>query len=180
MRHFLANVATYTIAALLLAGAGAFAWMRSSQLLLTDEAAVLERYEPSPAGEFRWQELGRSAYERNCANCHGEDGRGWDQYPGVGHTARLFTAQGGRDHVIDVHLYGLTSPRWRAPMPPMGHLHDAEMAAVINHVLTHYGNRAALSSETRLLRPADVAERRGQARSPSEVERRRPPLGGER
>lgn len=176
MRHFLANVATYTIAVLLLAGAGAFAWMRSAQLLLTDEAAVLERYEPSPAGEFAWAELGRSSYVRNCANCHGRDGQGWDQYPGVGHTGRLFAAPGGREYLIDVHLYGLTSRRWRAPMPPMGHLHDAEMAAVINHVLTNYGNGEALPAGTPLLLPADVAARRGQALSPAQVDRRRPSL----
>lgn len=176
MRHFLANVTTYTIAVLLIVGAAAFAWMRSAQVVLTRESAVLAAYQPAPTGEFAWTELGRDSYVRNCMNCHGGDGRGWDQYPGVGHTARLFNAPGGREYVVDVHLYGLTSSRWRAPMPPMGHLHDVEMAAVINHVLTHFGNQAALSAGARLLLPSDVAARREQRLSPAEVNGRRPAL----
>jgi mono/diheme cytochrome c family protein len=178
MRHFLANVATYTIAAMLLVGAALFAWMRSAQLVITDEAAVLARYEPTPAHEFRWEELGSDSYVRNCANCHGTEGEGWDQYPGLGHSASLFAAPGGRDHLVDVHLYGLASPRWRAPMPPMGHMHDAELAAVINHVLTRFGNRGRLPADARLYVPSDVASRRGLGLSPGEVEAARPPVPG--
>lgn len=176
MRHFLANVVTYTIGGLLVVGAGLFAWVRSSQLAITDESAVLARYQPTPAHEFRWRELGSSSYVRNCMNCHGRDGEGWDQYPGLSHTTELFSAPGGRDYVVDLHLYGLTSPRWRAPMPPMGHIHDTEMAAVINHVLTSFGNEARIDGAP-LYTPADIAARRGQRLSPREVDRRRPTGG---
>jgi mono/diheme cytochrome c family protein len=173
MRHFLANVATYTIAALLIGGAALFAWMRSAQVALTDERTVLARYEPAPAHEFRWRELGGSSYVRNCMNCHGREGEGWDQYPGLGHTAELFTAPGGREYVAELHLYGLASRRWRAPMPPMGHIHDAEMAAVINHVLTSFGNERRVQGIP-LYAPADIAARRGQRLSPRQVDQRRP------
>lgn len=174
MRHFLANLATYAIAALLVGGAALFAWMRSAQLVITDEAAVLAVYEPAPAHEFTWRELGRDSYVRNCMNCHGREGRGWDQYPGLGHAGALFAAPGGRDYLLDVHLYGLASPRWRAPMPPMGHMHDAELAAVLNHVLASFGNRRLLPADARLYLPADVAARRGQRLSPRAVDARRP------
>lgn len=174
MRHFLANVATYTIAALLLVGAALFGWLRSAQLALSDEPTLLARYEPAPAHEFRWAELGRSSYVRNCRNCHGAAGEGWDQYPGVGHTAALVAAPGGREYVIDLHLYGLTSGRWRAPMPPMGHLADVELAAVLNHLLTHFGSERRLPADAPLYLPADVAARRGLELSPAQVNARRP------
>lgn len=176
MRHFIANVATYTIATWLVVGAILFAWMRSAQLVLSNEPGVLARYEPAPAHEFEWQELGARSYLSNCAACHGREGEGWDQYPALRHASRLFTADGGRDYVLDVHLYGLTSDRWRAPMPPMGHLVDVEMAAVINHVLTHFGNEHVAVPEDSLYLPADVAVRRGQRVSPWQVNARRPAL----
>src|SRR5690606_35659703 len=96
MRHFLANVATYGIAGLLVVGAALFAWARSSQLTVTDEVAVLAQYEPHPSGEFRWQDLGARSYERNCSTCHLRDGSGWDQYPPLDHTRTLAAADGGR------------------------------------------------------------------------------------
>jgi mono/diheme cytochrome c family protein len=173
MRHFLANLATYAIAIFLLAGAGVFALMRSGQVVVTTESAVLAGHVPETGAEFRWRELGESSYRRNCANCHGDDGRGWDQYPALSSTAELFRASGGREYVIDLHLYGLASDRWRAPMPPMGHLQDVEMAAVINHVLTHFGNQGMVP-ESGLLRPDDIAARRGAGLSPARVDRRRP------
>jgi mono/diheme cytochrome c family protein len=174
MRHFLVNLATYLIAAVIVLGAGLFAWVRSAQLVLSDETTVLAKYAPVEAHEFEWQALGVFGYERNCANCHGRAGGGWDQYPGVDHTARLFAAPGGREYVVDLHVYGLASPRWRVPMPPMGHMSDVELAAVLNHVLTHYGNQLELPRDARLYMPADIAARRGQRLRPPDVDRLRP------
>jgi len=173
MRHFLANVATYTIAIGLVAGAALFAWMRSAQLVISSETAILARYEPVPP-DADLTELGQIAYKRNCMACHLGEGQGWDQYPGLGHTVDLFQAAGGREYIIDLHLYGLTSPRWRAPMPPMGHMSDVELAAVLNHVLRNYGNEAQLTPETQYYTPDDIASRRGMDRSPREVNATRP------
>ena len=96
MRHFLANVATYTIFVLLLAGAVVFGWLRSSQVVVTRESAVVAAYDPRASDEFVWAELGRGSYLRNCANCHGHSGyadgmivqRGFPQ-PVSFHTDRL-------------------------------------------------------------------------------------------
>ena len=173
MRHFIANVATYTIAVLLIAGAALFAWMRSAQLVVVNEAAVLAAADPDAAHAFDREALGRASYERNCLMCHGRDGRGWDQYPGLGGTARIFNAPGGRDYLVDVHLYGLTSRRWRAPMPPMGHIRDPELAAVLNHILTDYGNERH-ELQYALYEPADIAERRDAGDTPWTVNERRP------
>jgi hypothetical protein len=93
MRHFIANVATYTIAVLLVGGAALFAWMRSAQLVITDEATVLARRRPGIRARVRLGAAGRASYERNCRTATA-DGSGWDQYPGLGHTAALFGAPG--------------------------------------------------------------------------------------
>jgi mono/diheme cytochrome c family protein len=173
MRHYLANIATVTIATFLIVGAALFAWMRTAQIVIADEATLLGRYAPA-AERAGWLELGQRSYASNCSNCHGRDGTGWDQYPGVGHTSRLFSLPGGREYIIDVHLYGLTSERWRAPMPPMGHINDIELAAVLNYVLTHFGNQQHLPPDAALYLPEQVGIRRGQGASPRDVNARRP------
>ena len=174
MRHFIANIATYTIALFLLTAAALFGWMRSAQLVVTDEETRLAPYAPGPE-EFEWAELGEWSYFRNCANCHGADGRGWDQYPGLYYTGLLLTVPGGREYLVDLHLYGLTSDRWGAPMPPMGHMHDIEVAAVINYVLTRFAQKVDIA-ESELFTPQDIAERRLRDLSPRQVNAYRPEL----
>jgi mono/diheme cytochrome c family protein len=174
MRHFVANLATYVIGTLLVVASALFAWIRSEQLVITPHSAVLAAYDRMGEQRFAWEELGAHSYLANCANCHRADGSGWDQYPGVGHTARLFNAPRGREYLIDLHLYGLQSPRWRVPMPPMGHLNDIELAAVLNHLLSGYGNENERSADLPLYTSADIAARRGQDLRPAEVNAKRP------
>ncbi len=173
MRHFLASIATYIIIAFLLGAAIVFGAVRSAQFVVTDEATILQQFAPG-LERFEWEELGAGSYLRNCGNCHGAQGEGWDQYPGLDHTGLLFLEPNGRDYVVDLHLYGLTSRRWGAPMPPMGHLHDIELAAVLNHLLTHFGNEEVVGEDARLYEPLDIAARRGQDLRPRQVEERRP------
>jgi mono/diheme cytochrome c family protein len=166
MRHLVANIITYSIAALLFIGAAAFAWMRSTQLILSDEYAVLARYEPADTATFAWQRPGESGYVRNCSNCHGVAGQGWDQYPPIAAGAAALEPGDGRSHLIDVMLYGLTSPRFGAPMPPMGHMQDVEIAAVLNYIGAEFLD-ASFEPE---VRPAEVAARRGRGLRPADVE----------
>lgn len=156
MRHLLANVVTYGIAALLFTGAALFAQLRSSQLTLTDRAAVLAAWEPSPGSGFRWRALGAATYRRDCSNCHGRDGLGWDQYPPVVGVAPLLRVPDGRERLVDVVLHGRSTEGARVPMPAMGHLHDAEVAAVLNHVATTWG----VADPADLFTPDEVAQRR--------------------
>ncbi len=178
MRHLLAHIAVYLIVLFLLGAATLFAWVRSEQWILATEPEVLEQFAPQAVAVFAWEDLGEDSYRRNCANCHGLEGTGWDQYPGLDHAAMLFMVPDGRDYLIDVHLYGLTSRRWRAPMPPMGHLHDIELAAVINHVLIHFGNEQLLGDEVDLYDPRDIAQRRGLNLSPRDINTRRAEIVG--
>jgi mono/diheme cytochrome c family protein len=179
MRHWLGNILTLAIVVLLVSGAVGFAWMRSAQVTLSDETTDLAVYEPAgtegaPAEPFDWRGIGEASYRRNCAQCHLDSGRGWDQYPGLGHTGKLWTAPEGREYVIDLHLYGLTSERYRAPMPPMGHMPDVDLAGAINYVLTSFGNEQDMPAGEKMCLPADVAAQRGEDLSPAEVNERRP------
>jgi mono/diheme cytochrome c family protein len=176
MRHLLANIAIYVIAFVLIGGAGLFAWVRSAQLVVSDEGAVLAGFEPGER-TFEWEELGAGSWARNCQSCHGPEGLGWDQYPSIAHASTFLLLPGGREHLLDVHIYGLTSSRWRVPMPPMGHIRDVELAAVINHVLTSFGNELRLPSDPALFRPEDVESRRGLELKPADVDERRPSGG---
>lgn len=156
MRHLLANIITYSIALLLFVGAVLFARMRSSQYTLTYQSAVLAAYDPAPGEDFRWRQIGAETYTRNCRSCHGADGRGWDEYPGVEDAAATARATEGRARLIDIHLHGLATDGSPVPMPGMGHLHDVEVAAVLNHIVEEFGAGEAVEPFT----PEEVRRRR--------------------
>jgi mono/diheme cytochrome c family protein len=171
MRHLVGQVVTYTLGAILVVGAALFAKLRSAQTVITTEAALLRPLEPAPGQRFEWEALGATSYAANCRNCHGASGAGWDQYPGLQAVSKLVAAPDGRAYFVGLHLFGVASDRWRAPMPPMGHMQDVELAAVMNHVLTNFGN--ALPKES-LFRPEEVREQRASPRTPREVDALRP------
>lgn len=173
MRHFLGHIAISLIVLFLVGAATLFAWIRSSQIVISNEETVIARFDASSSQQFSWEQLGERSYLRNCANCHGSEGRGWGQYPALNHTSLLFTSPEGRNYVIDLHLYGLTSSRWGVPMPPMGHIQDIEMAGLINYVVTQFGDEESMAQNGELLRPEDITERRGQNLSPRDVNTRR-------
>jgi mono/diheme cytochrome c family protein len=167
MRHHLRGIVTIVIGALLVFGSAIYAWARSAQIVISDEDTVIARHAPAEAHAFEWQELGARSYKSNCQNCHGQDGRGWDQYPGLIGTNVFAMKPEGRAYFVALHLYGLTSKRWRAPMPPMGHMKDVELAAVMNHVLTSFGNNAPADA---LFLPEEIGQGRGQQLRPRDVE----------
>jgi mono/diheme cytochrome c family protein len=171
MRHVLANLFTYVLAGLLVIGAIVFAWLRSSQILISNEATVLARFESAePAVERR--ELGARSYAGNCQPCHGAEGRGWDQYPGLTRFGEIVTRPDGRSYAIALHLWGSNGDHFRAPMPPMGHMQDVELAAVIEHVLTHFGNR--LPPDFPPITTDEIARHRAQPMHARDVARMRP------
>lgn len=175
MRHIYTNLATYVIAAWLLLGSLVFAWIRSEQVVLSDEPQVLTVYEAAATlDEFEWERLGALGYTSNCANCHGAQGQGWDAYPPLTGQGFIFNRPGGREYLIDVMLYGLASDRTTAPMPPLGNMPDSVVAATLNHMLTRWGNKEQIRDMNDLYVPADIAERRGQNLSPWDVNEERP------
>ncbi len=114
---------------------------------------------------------GRAVFERNCASCHGPDGRGRPgYYPPLAGNPDL-----ARDVAFPVLvlLHGLAGPirigesSYDSAMPAFDHLSDAEIAAVVNHIRTSWGN-AKEASPGRSTAQA-VAARRTHPMSPAEV-----------
>ena len=123
----------------------------------TDAATAADELPSS--GSSDWAVLGEQVYGNNCASCHQGSGGG---IPGVfpplkGNPA--ITADDPSDHISTI-LNGLSGKTidgvsYAAPMLPFGALlSDADVAAVVNHERSKWGNNAPLVSE------ADVAERR--------------------
>lgn len=109
-------------------------------------------------GSADWEVLGEQVYGNNCASCHQGNGSG---LPGVfpplkGNPAVL--ADDPSDHISAI-LNGLSGKTingvsYPAPMPALGALlSDADVAAVVNHERTKWGNNAPLVTE------AEVEER---------------------
>jgi mono/diheme cytochrome c family protein/heme/copper-type cytochrome/quinol oxidase subunit 4 len=140
--------------------------------------------EPAPAAIEFDRALGERTYTSTCQGCHQAGGAG---LPGVfpplaGNMPSLYNAEGGREYLIDVLLYGLTGQiqvdgqSYNGTMPPWAGLSDEQIAAVLNHELTAWGNDAELESFTPILSD-EVAARRGE--SPGNLNERRAELQGQ-
>ncbi len=115
---------------------------------------------------------GRVSYQRSCATCHGSDGLGAPPaYPPLsGHVPRLLAREGGRQHLLRVLLFGMSGPievdgqRYNGVMAAVDYYTDEELAALLEHVATAWGNAQALPpghvpftrAEIAALRQADL------------------------
>ncbi len=118
---------------------------------------------------------GAAVYHR-CAGCHKATGMG---EPGVfpplaGHAAKLEAAS--RDYPIDVVLFGLAGEirvdgkTYNAKMPAYaGLLGDDEIAAVLDYVLSRWGNDKALPPGYAKISAAEVTARRAAKMTPEQV-----------
>jgi mono/diheme cytochrome c family protein len=91
---------------------------------------------------------GRKNYETMCGICHGTDGLGKPgQAPALAGSEWVVTK--GFNRLIRIPLAGLNGPMqvngkdWNLAMAPMGAaLSDADLAAVLTHIRTSWGNQA--------------------------------------
>ncbi len=112
---------------------------------------------------------GARLYTVNCAGCHGAGGTGIAGVfpPMAGHAAEL--ALQDRPYLIDSLLYGLQGPilvrgtNYSGVMPGWSHLGDAELAAILDHIVA-FGGPAVAPFE-----PDEVAAERGKGWSPADV-----------
>lgn len=157
----------------------------ASVALLT--AATFAYAQPASSDPaFDWAERGRSVYNQMCSACHGPEGAG---IPGAfpplaGHTPELLLPEGGNAYLVDVILYGLQGAievagvAYNGAMPAWSQLSDEDIAAVLNHISTAWGNVDALPADTVLFAPADVAGARDQGLTGADVLARRAALLG--
>lgn len=145
-------------------------------------AAAQEDVEAPEDGADAAAELpdGSQVYAQ-CSACHGQQGQG---VPGAfpplagGHMPVLYNAEGGREYLVNTVLYGLQGQievegqTYNGVMPGWQQLSDAEIAAVLNHELTAWGNEAELESFEPYT-PQDIADQRGQGLSASDMLDRR-------
>lgn len=98
-----------------------------------------------------WVKLGDQVYGNNCASCHQKDGSGMaGVFPPLSGNA-VVLAQDPSEHILTV-LNGLSGKaidgvEYASPMPPFANLTDEEVAAVVNHERSQWGNDAPLVSE---------------------------------
>lgn len=191
MRHVFANRITFLIAILLVLAAVLFAYVRSAEIVIVPEEqldADVGQDEPiEDLADFEWETLGDGVYSAQCAGCHGSDGTGQEGlYPSLrGHAADLFLADDGRSYLIEllvhgiegeIEIMGITYDDLYHESSFAEELDDREIAAVLNTILTEWGNRGSLPGDPSLYLPGEVAEERQQEAGPDDVLDDRPDL----
>jgi mono/diheme cytochrome c family protein/heme/copper-type cytochrome/quinol oxidase subunit 4 len=127
--------------------------------------------------EVDWdKELGEKTYN-NCVACHQPNGQGVPSAfpPQAGHAAEIYNVEGGRTYMIHTVLWGLQGEikvdgkTYNGIMTPWGSLlKDEQIAAVLNHVLTSWGNDALLEDFTPIT-AEEVALERANSMTAQEV-----------
>ncbi|MCA9837938.1 MAG: cytochrome c [Trueperaceae bacterium] len=109
--------------------------------------------------------------------CHQANGQGIPAAfpPLAGHMPDLYSAEGGREYIINVVLYGLmgeievNGAKYNSVMTPWAAvLSDEQIAATLNHELTSWGNDALLTDFMPIM-PEEVAAQRDKGLSSADV-----------
>lgn len=126
---------------------------------------------------------GAALYTSVCSACHMATGAG---IPGAfpplaGHAAELYSAD--PTYPILAVMFGVMGQimvdgmAYNGLMPAHAHLSDDEIAAVLNHVMTSFGNEVTLADTFTPYEAADVADQRSAMLSFTEVYSLRSELG---
>lgn len=125
---------------------------------------------------------GARVYQQ-CQGCHQPSGTGIAGTfpPLAGHAPALLAAKNGRTYMIQVVLYGLQGSlkvkgqTYSGIMPAFARLSDADIAAVLNHISTSWGNK--LPKGQKAFTAAEVKAQRSKKLGPEQVLRVRSQLG---
>ncbi len=120
---------------------------------------------------------GEGVYNGNCASCHQATGAGVPgAFPPIaGHAPELALAEGGREYLVNLLLYGLqgeiqiSGQAYNGAMPAWAQFSDDELASTLNYVLSSWGNAEALPPEYAAFTADEVAAQRDAALSTAEV-----------
>lgn len=148
------------------------------------EAQADDGGEPVAEGEDDAPSVdGAEVYASTCASCHQAGGTG---IPGAfpplaDHAPELVAASGGREYLIHAVLHGVQGTievqgeTYSGAMPAWGgSLDDAEVAAVLDYVLTEWDGEEALPDGFDAITADEVAELREDGLAPAEVLELRP------
>lgn len=132
--------------------------------------------------------LGEEVYSTNCAGCHQANGQG---SPGVfpplaGHATDLYAADGGREYLVNVLLYGLQGriaaegETYNGQMPAWSQLSNEQIAGVLNYILNTWANETAGEADGLPYAADDIEPFRQEVLTPDQVHEIREslPLGG--
>ena len=132
-----------------------------------------------------WAQVNPAAvYQQNCIFCHGENGQGRKGAfpPLVEHAPNLVKTPEGRAFLINVVLYGQQGPiqakgqKYNGVMASFAQLSDEQLAAVLNFVLSNWGNDKLLPAGHRTISPSEIAAGRAAKLSPQQVNQQRTKL----
>lgn len=120
---------------------------------------------------------GGALYQANCLACHQVTGDGITAaFPPLReHVPSLLQAEGGREYLLAVILFGLTGEitvtgrTYSGLMPSWSHLSDGQLADVVNYVATAWGNGELLPRDYPAVTADDVAHARMGALDPGRV-----------
>nr|WP_297853566.1 cytochrome c [Meiothermus sp.] len=118
-----------------------------------------------------------------CQGCHQPTGAGM---PGVfpplaGHVPEILAAKGGREYLIQVLLHGLQGQitvkgaKYQGAMPSYAQLKDEEIAGLLNHISTQWGNKFPAGQQP--FTAAEVKAQRGKTMTAAQVLEARNKLG---
>jgi mono/diheme cytochrome c family protein len=135
---------------------GGFSLALALGLVLTSHAAdaddeIRPRPQPPLSMGFRFTETtGEELFASACQGCHMPDGKGAvgaGTYPSLAQDSNLAAG----NYPVFIVVRGLRA------MPPVGAMmSDAQVAAVVNYVRTHFGNQysdAVSADDVKLIRP---------------------------
>ncbi len=116
---------------------------------------------------------GGEVFAENCTSCHQENAEGVEgTFPPLANNADLFITA---DFPARVVLFGMSGTitvngkSYEGEMPPFDHLSDAEIAAVVNWLRSHFGNDPSAHPGIPELTPEAVAALRKEPMEPEEV-----------
>jgi mono/diheme cytochrome c family protein len=125
---------------------------------------------------------GATVYQQ-CQGCHQATGVGINGVfpPLAGHIPEILAAKGGRQWLIRLLLNGMTGPitvkgaSYNGAMPGYKQLSDQQLADVLNHISTQWGNK--LPAGQRPFTAAEVRAQRATALTGAQVNQARAALG---